>query len=83
MNHVNILKSLMFFFVGRYIFRLLKDDVANGSGDVIGEHGVKSLGVLNFMLISMIGECILDVGRGDRLIFSENIAIGIVSETHT
>ena len=27
----------------------------------------------------MIGEFVLDVGRGDLLIFSENIAIGIAS----
>ena len=30
-------------------------------------------------IVSTSGECVLDVGRGDRLILSENIAIDIYS----
>ena len=59
--------------------RLLGYGIAKFSGDGLGENGIERLGVLNCKIISMSSECVLDVGRGDRLIFSENIPIGIAS----
>ena len=40
---------------------------------------MERLGVLYCAIISTNGECDLDVGRGDQLIFSENIVIFISS----
>ena len=47
--------------------------------DRLGEHGVERLGILNSTIINASGKFVLDVGRRDQLIFSENIVIVIAS----
>ena len=51
----------------------------NSSGDGLGEHGVEGLGVLDVAIVSTSSECVRDVDGGDRLVFGENISIGIAS----
>ena len=58
---------------------MLGDVLVNGSGDGLGTHGVERLGVLYCVIFSTSSECVHYVGRVDRLIFSENVAIGVAS----
>ena len=59
--------------------RLLENGTMNGSVDRLGEYGIECLGIFNCVIVITSGDCVLNVGRGDCLIFSENIAIGIYS----
>ena len=58
---------------------MLKYSIANSYGDGLGEHGVEGLGVLDGAIVGMSGECVCDVDGGYRLIFGENITVGIAS----
>ena len=51
----------------------------NISGEVLGEHGIGCLGVLDGIIVGTIGEYVRNIYGGDRLIFSENITIGDAS----
>ena len=61
------------------ICRWKEDGIVNSSGDVIGEHDKEGLGVLDVAIVITSGECVHDIDGGDRLVFGENISIGIAS----
>ena len=57
----------------------LKDGIENSHNGVLGEHGIEGLGVLYVAIVGTSGKCVRDIDIGDRLVFSENIAICIAS----
>ena len=78
-NDVKILKILMPpLLVGKFLF-LFEDGITDIYGDILGEHGVELLLVMDFLIFVTGNECIQDVGRGYSLVFGEDVSIVIAS----